>query len=64
MNNMWSDYRNRVLEQNVKVLMSFTFNINLCCCEFYEKIKSNKDFLKKVLFTEKYDGRMCKFINA
>ena len=23
--------------------------------DFYEKIKSNKDFLKKILSTEKYD---------
>ena len=25
------------------------------CCDFYEKIISSKDFLKKVLSTEKYD---------
>jgi len=25
------------------------------CCDFYEKIKSSKYFLKKVLSTEKYD---------
>jgi len=25
------------------------------CCDFYEKIKSSEDFLKKVLSMEKYD---------
>jgi len=32
-------------------------NIDFSSCDFYEKIKSNKDFLKKVLSTsaEKYD---------
>jgi len=29
-------------------------NTDFSCCDFYEKIKSNKDFLKKVLSTEKH----------
>jgi len=36
-------------------------NTDFSCCDIYEKIKSNRDFLKKVLSTEKNDwiGRMC-----
>ena len=43
-----------MLEQNVKAPMSCKINTNLSCCDFYEKIKSNKDFLKEVLLTKKY----------
>jgi len=54
MNNM-SDNRSRILEQNVKALITCKINTDCSCCDFYDKIKSNKDFLKKVLSTEKYD---------
>jgi len=41
----------------VKALITSKMNIDFSSCDFYEKIKSNKDFLKKVLSTsaEKYD---------
>jgi len=55
MNNIWSDHRSKMLEQNVKALITCKTNSNLSCCDFYEKVKSNKTFLKKVLCTEKYD---------
>jgi len=42
-----------MLEQNVKALI--TSKINTDSCDFYEKIKLNKDFLSEALFTEKYD---------
>ena len=55
MNSMWSDHRSKMLEQNVKALITCKINSNLSCCDFYEKVKSNKNFLKKVLPTDKYD---------
>jgi len=30
-------------------------NTVFSCCDFYEKIKSNKDFMKKILSTEKHE---------
>jgi len=44
-----------MLGQNVKALITSKFNTDFSCCDFYEKMKSNKDFLKKVLSTEMYD---------
>jgi len=45
MNNMWSDqYRNRILEQNMKTLITCKSNTNFSYCDFYEKIKWNKKF--------------------
>jgi len=44
-----------MLEQNVKALITSKINTDFSSCDFYEKIKSNKDFFKKVLSTEKYD---------
>ena len=55
MNHIWSDNRNRMLEHNVKALITCKINTDFSWCDFYEKIQSNKDFLKKVLSTEKYD---------
>ncbi|XP_078495454.1 uncharacterized protein LOC144750537 [Ciona intestinalis] len=54
MNNMWSDDRGQMLEQNVKALLTCKINVDLTCTEFYEKIRSNTVLLKKVLSTEKY----------
>jgi len=54
MNNMRSDKRNRMLEQNVKALITCKFNNDFSWYDFYGRIQSNKD-LKKVLSTEKYD---------
>ena len=45
MNNMWSDHRSKMLEQNVKALITCKINSNLSSCDFYEKVKSNKNFL-------------------
>ena len=55
MNRMWSDNRSKMLEKNVKALITCRSNTDFSCCDFYEKIISNKDFLKKVLCTEHYD---------
>ena len=42
-----------VQKQNVKALICKSINTGFSCCDFYEKIKSNKDF-KKILSTEKH----------
>jgi len=55
MNSMWSDNRSRMLEQHVKALIACKINTDFSCCDFYEKMNSNKDILKKILFIEKYD---------
>jgi len=41
----------------VKALITSKINTDFSSCDFYEKKKSNKDFLKKALSTsrEKYD---------
>jgi len=44
-----------MLEQNVNALITCKIKSDFSFCDFYEKIKSNKDFLKKLLYTEKYD---------
>jgi len=49
------DNKSRMLEHNVIALITSKINTDFSPCDFYEKIKSNKDFLKKVLSTEKYD---------
>jgi len=54
MHNLWSDNRSRMLEQNVKPLITCKINTDFCCCDFSEKLKSSKDLLKKVLSTEMY----------
>ena len=41
-------------KQNVTPLITCKIT-DYFCCDFYEKIKLNVDFLKKVLSTEKYD---------
>jgi len=53
---MWSDNRSRVLEVNVKPLDTCNLiNTDFCCCDSYDKIKSSKDLMKKVLSAEKCD---------
>ena len=49
MNNMRSDNKSRMLKQNVKALITCKINTDFSWCDFYEKIKSSRDFLKKVL---------------
>jgi len=55
LNSMRSDNKSRMLKQNVTALITSKINADFSSCDFYEKIKSNKDFLKKMLFTEKHD---------
>jgi hypothetical protein len=42
-------------EETVKGLTYCKLNIELGCTEFYEKIKNNKSFLKKVHASNKYE---------
>ena len=51
MNSMWSLIN--VQKQNVKTLVCKSINTGFSGCDFYDK-KSNKDFLKKILSTEKH----------
>jgi len=54
-NNMWSN-KSRMLEENVKPLITCNLiNTDFCRGNFYDKIKSSKDLLKKALSAEKYD---------
>jgi len=55
MKSMWSESRNRMLEQNVKAVITCKINTDWSCSDLYENVKLNNVFLKKVLCTEKYD---------
>jgi hypothetical protein len=54
MGNIWSAERGRLSVSTVKHLLNVKINSELSCCEFYDVIKSNKPFLKKVMSSEKY----------
>ena len=54
MKSMWSESRSRMLEQNVKAVITCKINTDWSCSDFYKNVKLNNDFLK-VLSTEKYD---------
>jgi len=49
------DNKSRMLKRTVIALITSKINTDFYPCDFYEKIKSNNDFFKKVLSTEKYD---------
>jgi hypothetical protein len=53
MGNIWSAERGRLSVSTVKHLLNV--NSELSCCEFYDVIKTNKPFLKKVMSSEKYN---------
>jgi hypothetical protein len=55
MGNIWSAERGRLLVSTVKHLLNVKINSELSCCEFYDVIKTNKPFLKKVMSSEKYN---------
>lgn len=55
MNNIWSPERGSLLVSTVKSLLFCKLNIDLNCSQFYEKIKNDQLFLKKVHSSEKYD---------
>jgi len=48
MDNLWSDIRSRILEQNVKRLITYKIS-DFFCCDFYEKIKLNCFYLRSVI---------------
>jgi hypothetical protein len=55
MGNIWSAERGRLLVSTVKYLLNVKINSKLSCCEFYDVIKTNKPFLKKVMSSDKYN---------
>lgn len=54
MNNVWRDDRCSLKETTVKSIIFSKMNINLNCLVFHEKIKTQKNFLLKVLSQHKY----------
>ena len=44
----WCDNRGRLEEENIKAEIITKINIELQCPDYYNKIKDNKAFLKKV----------------
>jgi hypothetical protein len=55
MGNIWSAERGRLSGSTVKHLLNVNINSKLSCCEFYDVIQTNKPFLKKIMFSEKYN---------
>jgi hypothetical protein len=55
MGNIWSAERGRRSVSTVKHLLNVKINSEFSCCEFYDVIKTNKPFLKKVMSSEKYN---------
>lgn len=55
MKHVWSPDRNRLMVGKVQAMLSIKVNCKMSCVEFFEDIKGNKPFLKKVLSSEKYD---------
>lgn len=58
MKKMWSDDRGRMEECVVEALLTCKLNLNMSCTEFYDKIKHDKNFLKKVHSSEKYKANV------
>lgn len=56
MNNIWTDSRNSLKESTVRALLYIKINSGLTCAEFYSKIRKDKDLLKKVISSKKYEG--------
>jgi hypothetical protein len=54
MGNIRSAERGRLSVSTVKHLLNVKINSEFSCCEFYDIIKTNKPFLKKVMSSEKY----------
>jgi hypothetical protein len=52
---IWSAERCRLSVSTVKHLLNVKINSEFSCCEFYDVIKTNKPFLKKVMSSEKYN---------
>jgi len=58
MNNMWSDNISRMLEQNVKPLITFKIT-DFFCCAFYAKNRAKTSW-RKYCLRKSMIGRMCK----
>ena len=54
MKEKWSDNKGRLDEENIKAEIITKINIELPCPDYYNKIKDNKAFLKKVSGSSKY----------
>ena len=56
MNTIWSEEKNTMKKSTVEGLLIYKLNIGLSCSKFYTKIRKNKQFLKKVHSSGKYEG--------
>lgn len=54
MGNIWCAERGRLSISVVRELLNVKINSNMSCSDFYDKIKDNKQFLTKVISSEKY----------
>lgn len=57
MGSIWTAERGRLSLCVVKELLNIKANSVLSCSEFHDKIRNDKNFLKKVCSSEKYEGR-------
>ena len=55
MKTIWSDERRTMKKSTVEGLLICKLNIGLSSSEFYTKIRNNKQFLKTVHSSEKYE---------
>ena len=55
-NTIWSEERSTMKKSTVEGSLICKLNIGLSCSEFYTKIRNNKNFLRKVYSSEKYEG--------
>lgn len=53
-NNIWDDNKSHMKIETVGNYLSIQYNSNLNCTEFYDNVKSNKQFLEKVSNSDKY----------
>jgi hypothetical protein len=51
----WSDVRNRCLVELIRDELMIMFNFKLDCKSFYQYLKTNKNFLKKLQSSSKYE---------
>ncbi|TBU01100.1 hypothetical protein CWI37_0807p0020 [Hamiltosporidium tvaerminnensis] len=51
----WSDVRNRCLFEIIRDELMIMFNFKLDCKSFYQYLKTNKNFLKKLQLSSKYE---------
>lgn len=54
MNDMWTSEKTQMMVETIKAMLITKCNFSMTCAEFKEYIKENKDILKKIHNSEKY----------